>query len=369
MGAFYMEKLINRWGLENFKDKYKRLVSLYNDASLSDKEKISFTLKTMRRNLFFKENNPAFTSDKLDSDYFYFLDGKDFAHVIERVSKENWESRKKNVYCPRLSDDELYCLVHDFYRDMTDEETFKTFMYMFKRRDKWLHTTRLMEVNPDPWSLFLPYFNEVHIRCRRDRLSLNDPVNLAHEYGHGVQFLTNFHPNIFSGNEFYVEIVSIFFELLMFEYLSGIPEFCPAAEYGRARILHNNIKVSEEVNSYGKILELWGFVFSLPFSHGKKILNNEVRALYGNECSIKSLVEKDLVKDIPYIVGYAFAIEILMNYKKDREWGLAILRGLLEIDLSRPCTEYYQELLKLGITPGEHLEEYKQHILLPKGKN
>ncbi len=80
---------------------------------------------------------------------------------------------------------------------------------------------------------------------------------------------------------------------------------------------------------------------------------------------IGTLLDMNYLDDLVYIIGYLLAIELLINYMQDKEWGLYLLKELIAIDLRLDSKEYYKKVLEL-VKPNEHLEEYKRHILLPK---
>ncbi len=82
---------------------------------------------------------------RLDLEMERMEDISDFMSLVEPIGTcDALDVQKGYKYFPNMSDDELFGLVHDFYRDATDKDIFKKFIGVFRKRGKYLNMTRLM---------------------------------------------------------------------------------------------------------------------------------------------------------------------------------------------------------------------------------
>lgn len=234
---------------------------------------------------------------------------------------------------------------------------------MFKKRKSYLYTERLMDMSPEPTTFFLPYGKKVFMRFKR-RGNVDDLLDLSHEYGHGIQFLTNFHPNTFGENKVFAEVVSMFFELLAAEYFKSFEKFRVNLENLSLGVFEMLAGKADMVLFELDVLDIWK---EKGYSTKQKIkaINDMVKACYNFD--FLSLLDMDSTNDFIYIIGYLVGIELLMVYLEDKELGLYLLKQYMAIDLRLPKQEYYRRILNLGIKPNEHLSVYKTHIMRPIG--
>ena len=203
------------------------------------------------------------------------------------------------------------------------------------------------------------------IRLKRSNTA-EDLVSLSHEYGHGIQFRSNFHPDFFKFGNAFVEVISLFFELLSMEYFGKFPEFQESLHAYRIASFDNLATRGDMLLFEMDVLCIWE-----ERDHSKaqriKAMNEKIKARFGwnEKMDIGILLDMNYLDDLVYIIGYLLAIELLINYMQDKEWGLYLLKELIAIDLRLDSKEYYKKVLEL-VKPNEHLEEYKRHILLPK---
>lgn len=118
------------------------------------------------------------------------------------------------------------------------------------------------------------------------------------------------------------------------------------------------------------ILDLWNELKREKASKIIQKLNREYdNCFIGNpNLGIVDMLNRKIANEFIYVVGYVFAIEFLEQYKKDRDWGLYLLKNLMAIDWRLPMEDYYEQILQLGITPNEHLEDYKKYVITAQKK-
>lgn len=298
-------------------------------------------------------------------------DISDFLDVIMPLSSDegfDWDTRY--ISTPKLTDEELFSLVHDFYRDSTDAELFKIFRGMFKKRNRLVHLSRLQEIEPISESIFLPYYHKVHIRMKRKR-TINDILELSHEYGHLVQYLMNYDKAFFESNYMFTEIVSLFFELLNADYLKHFEEFRSASIQSQTRTYNSMLEDSDLLLIETGILSLWVELIDKGVPKVNETLERELNNYVKDykKITLGELLDMNLPLEFIYVLGYIIAIELFMIYSKDRDRGLYLLKKLIAIDISLPKKEYFKAILELGIQPCESLEDYKSHIINPKKCN
>ena len=113
-----------------------------------------------------------------------------------------------------------------------------------------------MEIAPSPQSIFLPYGKKTYI-CMKRYGVVEDIFDLVHEYGHGIHFSMNFDMKVYENNYLFVEIVSIFFELLCMEHLISFKEFEEATLDYRKRYFNTTVIKGKYALIENDILYFW----------------------------------------------------------------------------------------------------------------
>lgn len=364
----------SRWYIEKFQSQYVSLLSLKDTASGDERNRIEDTLKILH-NFMYEESSEdlierASLSTRLKIEDELFDEIRDFVGLAELLVKYgNIEIKYSYIPSPNLSDEEFLTIVHDFYKTCTDKDIYKLYRAIYKRRKNLLHMTHLMERNPSPKSIYIPYGNKTHIRLKRYN-TFEDIFDLVHEYGHGIHFSTNFDMAAYGENYLFVEITSTFFELLCMEYLSTISSFGKCTQNIREKMYNRAVKRNRYFLLEEAILDLWNELKREKASKIIQKLNREYdNCFIGNpNLGIVDMLNRKIANEFIYVVGYVFAIEFLEQYKKDRDWGLYLLKNLMAIDWRLPMEDYYEQILQLGITPNEHLEDYKKYVITAQKK-
>ena len=150
---------------------------------------------------------------------------------------------------------------------------------------------------------------------------------IAHEMGHAIEFLSNFHPYLFYINSNYIEIVSMFFDMICNYYFS------------------NTFK--NEALSYA-------------------IYNDNLIRCF-SDFIINPESYKVAINTLPYVIGKSIALEIFMIYMHDKDEALYLIKKIIEIPKFIEPVEYYKRILNLGIIPNKALDKY-ENILKRKLK-
>ena len=229
----------------------------------------------------------------------------------------------------KLSNDDIFELIYDFFKNGTNEYFFNIFLQIYKNRNKNIIIYRNLDDLFLGESHFYPYNNSYKCIINMDP-EFNDydyiPV-LAHEMGHGIEFLSNFHPYLFYINSNYIEIISMFFEMICNYYF------------------RNTFK--NESLSYA-------------------IYNDNLIRCY-SDFIINPESYKVAINTLPYVVGKSIALEIFMIYMHDKDEALYLIKKIIEIPKFIEPVEYYKRILNLGIIPNKALDKY-ENILKRKLK-
>ena len=221
----------------------------------------------------------------------------------------------------RLSDNDIFELIYDFFKNGTNEYFFNIFFQIYKNRNKNIIIYRDLEAPFLGESQFYPHNNSYKcIICADSEFNDYDYIPiLAHEMGHAIEFLSNFHPYLFYVNSNYAEIISTFFEMICNYYFS------------------NNFK--KEALSYA-------------------IYEDNVKRCFA-DFFIDFESYKVAIKALPYVIGKSIALEIFMKYIKDKDEALYLVKKIIEIPKFIEPKEYYNRILNLGIIPNKSLDEYE----------
>ena len=344
------------WYTEDFKQKYKELTRLQKSAPKKDMSKISDTISTIHTLLYSPPTNKyQKRSDFLiEQDYKYYSNTpflwpylEDFAQTI----MPQYYDDEPRIFL--LSDDSLFSLVHDFYVHGTDNKTKDLFLKMYKKRE----STVKISNNPDisgtnTYSVFLPYYETTYITMNKEN-TFTDVAILGHEYGHGVQYLTNYSPKIY--HTVFSEIASQFFEFLTLYYYSNIKEFddyALLAQYNEldSLVIYANV-LSEEIELLKRI-------------DNKKNIKREISKLLKKDKEMVRLVlEYNPSYNYPHLISGLIAIELIWIYLQDKEEAFNLLRKILNVNYNMNDAHVFNKILSLGIVPGRHLEDYKNIVI------
>lgn len=363
------------WFVDKFKNDLERLNQLRsNVTSQEELEKIDDTILTleslMSEAAYRMIIGNVSTSYLLQREEVLLSDFQDFTPLIKTITDMDYVPTYDGyIPIPKLTNEDVLELTYDFFKECTDREIFKLFRSMFKKRKNLVHMERLGVQYIEPYSIFLPFYKKVHIFLKRTK-GIDDLTDLSHEYGHGIQYLVNYHSNYYGENNIFSEIVSMFFELLDVDYLSKIGEFKECAQNYQKEFFNSMRSNSQITLLDEKILARWRFFINTGVKKSTKETEKElIKALKDTDFELYSLrlfLSLDITEQIPYSISYLIALEIFMVYKKDRDKGMYLIKRIMAIDLRLDKEDYYQEILRLGIIPNENLENFKNHIMKPK---
>lgn len=197
-------------------------------------------------------------------------------------------------------------------------------------------------------TIYLESINEVYINLRRD-YSLYDYITIVHELTHAFTF--KFQSN---NKECYDEIETSFMELVAafsFFEQSKSEESFNFLEYllNRYRFL---MIISHKIISLIKIEQN----LKRDFVDENELKKVAASKLYLNENKLEYVLENALfVKR--YLTCRVFALELFMLYIQNKDVALDILKKIINLKYVDNL-QYYNNLIKLGLIPGQSLKDF-----------
>ncbi len=267
--------------------------------------------------------------------------------------------------CAILGKRGQYELLHEFFSKALDPELFNVFMDIFRYRDSNIHDA---EYNGKSGrTIYLPYFDEVHIGINRN-YTIEDLATLGHEFGHGIEYKTNYRENMFYENGMFMEAVSCFFEILMLDFLKGKEMFSSSAMEYQQRTYFYECYFGNAILVENYLFKRWLKDRRMSDKAFSKLLKDDVKSfrdrLFSDdeEPSVEGLVGKEYHFNGRYIVSKSLAIDLFILYFHDRDKALEKLHEYLSLDTGMPSVAFMEELKKRGFTFNESIEEYTEYL-------
>lgn len=247
-------------------------------------------------------------------------------NLVEEISKRKLFPDYTNDRYEKLSKKDLLELVHDFFKNSTNEEFYEIFLRMIRNREITLYKNKKDDF--DAFTFYWPHIDKVItvIHCNNYGTG-NDfayvPI-IAHEVGHGIDAIINFHIASQQENAIYSEIVSTFFELICNYYF------------------YNTVYVEDAIS--------YAYEFYNDIIQKAKLLSSY--KAYENPI-------ENPITFFPYIVAFNIAVELFIIYLNDKDKAFYLLKKLIEIPKFIPHEEYFNRILDLGIKPNNSLDKFE----------
>ncbi len=267
--------------------------------------------------------------------------------------------------CAILGKKGQYELLHEFFSRAVDPELFKVFMDIFRYRESNIHDAEYD--GKSGRTIYLPYFDEVHIGINR-HYTIEDLATLGHEFGHGIEYKTNYRENMFYENGMFMEAVSVFFELLMLDFLKGKEMFSSSAMEYQQRTYFYECYFGNAILVENYLFKRWMKDKRKSERAFSKMLRDDLKSFrdflfYDDEEPTKEvLASKNYHFNGRYIVGKSLAIDLFILYLHDRDKALEKLHEYLSLDTGIPSVLFMDELRARGFTFNKHVEEYTEYL-------
>lgn len=191
-----------------------------------------------------------------------------------------------------------------------------------------------------------------------------DYVSAIHEFGHGISCAINPVAMYDFGKYCFIELESLFFELLGLDYLSD--------------------KMSLEKDSFDISMQvLKDYIYSAQLIvskldayntlDGNQLYNKNIfRSYLINEVGCNKLAVNDVLRTyirdyFHYIISYLTAIELYLIYQSDNKLALDLLFKIITCEY-KYSADYLHYIKSLGLEPGKNIDKYLE-ILFNKAKD
>lgn len=279
--------------------------------------------------------------------FYSFEDCIDFNTITSSVD-DYQELQKKDI-----TQNDLFSLTHDFYRDAIGGKLFEIFLKQFDIRFNHVRFIPLCE-GINGRNIHIRQFDESFITSQNTK-TISDLFTLIHEYGHAIHGSINHDQQYNLDFLPFVEIAASFFELIAYDHFISKKFF--ADEVIKAKFIEweSIINRASDLKPLIQIVQIEDYK---NIKHLKRIVQDE----YGiSKDSFSDLVSSSNTMSYPYVFGAIIAIELLDLYRKDRNLAL---NYLMQIMNSKAIigNDLYNEILQLGIIPNSHVEEYESQL-------
>lgn len=257
---------------------------------------------------------------------------------------------KKRIH---FTDKQLIKLSNNFYSKVGGfiSKDYKTILGRFNKilsiSEKNIFTESLTQT--------LPIYNTnlAFINVSKNN-GIEDIIGLIHEAGHAISALHNLNILEDDDRHAYVEIETIFLELLTFDYLETFDKYRDESIKLRLHYLRDFLYSSHTLCLKLDILNEFAPLNTYGIDPIMNYLKNELQLTKG---VINNVLYDDASSLFNYSIDFLIALELYYMYKENNNKALDILKKIIECKFDTSI-EYENYILSLGINPGEHLEEY-----------
>lgn len=334
------------------KDKDKELHKIIINPS--NKRIILNTLETIKINLS-KERIPGEIEILLENDYKYLTESIFLWPIIKDISSIEESSIILSKTNRKFSLKEIIDILHDFFKNNTPKNIYKIFLDIYNENKKSIRFINGDNLNYTGEIIYLEYFKKYYIMgCIQN--SIEDIMTFAHEFGHAIQFYLNFNNNLYGELNIYIEIISIFFELICNEYL--LNSFYSDASINAYETLTKHLDSAKNLESELILLN------AIKSDNLDKLRKNiDELLLHLTKEDINNFMNLMPARDYIYVIAFNIATNLFMIYKDDPEYAFYLVNKIITLDLNLSKEDYFKELISLDVTNINRTKEYNELIL------
>lgn len=337
--------------------KLKEFESLRGKVSIDKKEELEESIKTIKSYLTKPYTIPETIEECLLSEYQNLIGSQNLWPLCENLARHVDDDLPYYPYPDLvLTNNDLLELTHDFFKNATPKEIYLLFLKLYRQRKNAYFIDGPDALNFYADSMYLPFDSSFYLRIEKKN-EFADVATMAHEYGHGIQFLTNYSGTLLTSLYAFHELISTFFELLCTEY------YTKDTTLGKKAIASN--------------FEFWDVTCENAFLLNKELQilksikaysNNDIKGFidfftkHSNTKELEEIIGVHPSNDFIYIIGYIFAIELYLIYKENPDYAFYLLKKIMAIDLRKDPESYFKEIKDLGINPTSSLDSFESHL-------
>ena len=255
-----------------------------------------------------------------------------------------------------LTDEEIFTLVHDFYRDRLPT-FFAPFMKLFDKRERRVHFLEADTTDQEFGAMHPIYSLKDFFITINDDETAETILSAVHEEMHGTSLIIN-PKHLYSPSKFYLEEVDSYFaELVAIQHFSETMPNGIDYEYAAAKNIEAILNKAKTVQMKMQSIR---DVKDNKLRYNQDILNLYRRQnMAGRE--VYNMFKRDLKKDSYYGYPFLIAIELFHMYLNDPEYAQFILKQLIEWE--EPL-DRARMIECLGINVNQHSKEFAEAVCL-----
>jgi hypothetical protein len=254
------------------------------------------------------------------------------------------EGNKKEI-----DSNDIFPMMHDFYKSV-GKEIFNHFLTIDKDHDRYINFDKEIE-SSEGVTYYVPILNKRYYTIGSAGDNREILATLTHEYGHSIASIIN--PNRYFNNDFFIEIESIFFEIIGLDYYYNITKdkYYSDLIVDKTNTYYwnaNNVVAMKRISDK-TFMNMKDEISSIKLL--KKYLNQEG---FDENC-----ITVDVDDKMKYLFSYIVAIELFEIYKEDKNLAIDLLKKMINRD--KEISEY--ESIHTNVTPVKSLNKHLNRIM------
>lgn len=295
---------------------------------------------------------PNEVMNTLKKDYFTLTKNEQWLNIIKHIPSYDAYNKTLENKIILFDPKEILELSYDFFKQSTNKEMFEQFKNIYSNNFKRFKFSCFNNPYLSGYSHYSSFFNHYYMQVYQSQ-TFSDVTTTNHEFGHLIHFFNNYHKNLFKEHGMYLEIVSIFLELLSNEYyinqgytlgINNSKNYMKQT-FSNLQKLKEEIRIIERINSNGNINQ-----------NIQDVINQE------DNKAIREILIYRPVQNYHYIIGLIIATNLLIIYKNDPEKAFNYLYQIINIKKNTTELEYFQTLENLGLTKTQGINDYAKLV-------
>lgn len=261
-----------------------------------------------------------------------------------------------------INHEQTLSLVYKFYSEF-DNELFDYFLSVYNDRKDTLRFLKKKDNDEiketDGNTCFIDGVRKNFITIY-DTTPLETFACTVHEYGHAIQNLINPETSYEECNDFFLEVASIFPELVaIYENKDNFSQL--EKDYALYTTCVTYINFAEFITLHTPLINEWAahsYIMSKDFFKTIEENYNIDKECFDN--TILTTIEEEGV----YVISFIVALELFHIYKRDKKKALELFKGFLKYPANQDVLVYVKENFELN----KHVSEEIENVLNDFGK-
>ncbi len=239
-----------------------------------------------------------------------------------------------------LSQDRILSLTGEFYKSL-DDEIYESFVPVYNDRFgtlRFVDESSMKNSNSNGNTIFIDVIKKAFITIG-ESLPIETYACSVHEYGHAIHSAIN--PEVFYSdrNDFFMEVASMFFEIL--SVLESKDNFTDIEKsYYLYACCTSYIEFAELLSLHTPILNEWA---ANKYVMTKKFFSELEENYDINDEVFTNCLSTTIEDDGQYVLGIMVSLELLHIYKQDKRKALELLKGFMKYPAKEDILVYVIE--------------------------